>query len=98
MLAEIGKRRFLAPIPFPVGRSLMGRPATSRRCVIDPPITADQVDPAEGRQCGQRRLSRAWPELGVTPTTLEAVLPTYLYRYRKGGQYADQEDRELAAV
>ena len=37
-------------------------------------------------------------ELGITPTTLEAVLPGYLYRYRKGGQYADQEDRELAAV
>jgi len=27
--------------------------------------------------------------LGVTPTTLEANLPTYLGRYRKGGQYAD---------
>jgi NADH dehydrogenase len=27
--------------------------------------------------------------LGVTPTTLEAILPTYLGRYRKGGQYAD---------
>jgi len=26
------------------------------------------------------------------------VLPTYLYRYRKGGQYADQEARELVAV
>ena len=37
-------------------------------------------------------------ELGITPTTLEAVLPSYLYIYRKGGQYADQEDRELATV
>jgi NADH dehydrogenase len=27
--------------------------------------------------------------LGVTPTALEAILPTYLNRYRKGGQYAD---------
>ena len=35
-------------------------------------------------------------ELGIPRTTLEAILPTYLYRYRKGGQYADQEDRELA--
>jgi NADH dehydrogenase len=46
-------------------------------------------------------VSGAYPglaELGVTPTTLEAVLPSYLYRYRKGGQYADQEDRELAAI
>jgi hypothetical protein len=29
---------------------------------------------------------------------MEAVLPTYLYRYRKGGQYADQGDRELVAI
>jgi NADH dehydrogenase len=35
-------------------------------------------------------------ELGITPSTLEAILPTYLYRYRKGGQYADQEDRVMA--
>jgi NADH dehydrogenase len=27
--------------------------------------------------------------LGVTPTPLEAVLPTYLYPYRKGGQFAE---------
>ena len=46
-------------------------------------------------------MSGAYPglaELGIAPTTLEAVLPTYLYRYRKGAQYADQEDRELVAV
>jgi NADH dehydrogenase len=38
-------------------------------------------------------VSGAYPglaELGVTPTPLEAVLSTYLYRYRRGGQYADQ--------
>ncbi|HWU78488.1 MAG TPA: complex I NDUFA9 subunit family protein, partial [Caulobacter sp.] len=29
-------------------------------------------------------------ELGVTaPATVEAILPTYLYRFRKGGQYAE---------
>jgi hypothetical protein len=25
----------------------------------------------------------------VTPTAVEAILPTYLGRYRKNGQYAD---------
>ena len=30
-------------------------------------------------------------ELGViAPITVEAILPTYLYRFRKGGQFADQ--------
>ena len=42
------------------------------------------------------RALRTW---GSTASTLEAVLPEYLYRYRKGGQYADQDARrEPAAV
>ena len=28
-------------------------------------------------------------QLGVTPTPLEAVLPGYLWKYRKGGQFAE---------
>lgn len=28
--------------------------------------------------------------LGVTPESIETIVPTYLYRYRKTGQYADQ--------
>ncbi|HRD45919.1 MAG TPA: complex I NDUFA9 subunit family protein, partial [Caulobacter sp.] len=27
-------------------------------------------------------------ELGVEPRAVEAIAPAYLYRYRKGGQYA----------
>jgi NADH dehydrogenase len=96
MLAEIGKRRFLAPIPFPVAE-MMGKAGDLAGYFINPPITSDQVLLLKTDNV----VSGAYPglsELGVTATTLEAVLPTYLYRYRKGGQYADQEDRELAAV
>jgi len=32
-------------------------------------------------------------DLGVQPTALEPILPTYLYRFRKGGQFADIEAR-----
>ena len=42
-------------------------------------------------------LKKSLSDLGVTPTTLEAVLPSYLYSYRKGGQYADQDAREMEA-
>ena len=27
--------------------------------------------------------------LGIEATSVEAIVPSYLYRYRKGGQYAD---------
>jgi len=96
MLAEIGKRRFLASIPWPLA-GLMGAAGDLAGAVIEPPVTADQVTLLKTDNVA----SGAYPgltELGITPTTLEAVLPSYLYRYRKGGQYADQEDRELAAV
>jgi NADH dehydrogenase len=93
LLKEIDRRRLLVPLPFALARPL-GSFGNLVAGVLPPPITADQVEllktdnVASGQAPGLR-------ELGLTPTTLEAVLPTYLYRYRKGGQYADQEDRAL---
>jgi uncharacterized protein YbjT (DUF2867 family) len=96
MLTEIGKRRILAPVPFQAA-SLLGAVGELAGAVIAPPLTRDQVILLKTDnvcEAGYPGLA----DLGVTPTTLEAVLPTYLYRYRKGGQYADQEDREVAAT
>ena len=28
--------------------------------------------------------------LGITPTAIGSVLPSYMYRYRKGGQFAPE--------
>ena len=103
LLAQIGKRRFLAPLPWPVA-SLLGSAGDAANSVagivgaaLPTPVTADQVILLKTDNVA----SGAYPglaDLGITPTSLESVLPSYLYRYRKGGQYADQEDRELAAV
>lgn len=95
VLAETGRRRLLLPAPFPVA-SLMGAVGGLVAPLIPPPITLDQVRLLKTDNV----VSGAYPglrELGVTPTSLEAVLPTYLYRYRKGGQYADQDARLAAA-
>ncbi|MDB5476219.1 MAG: NADH-ubiquinone oxidoreductase 39 kDa subunit precursor [Phenylobacterium sp.] len=95
MLAEIDRRRILLPVPFPVA-SLLGAAADlAANLGVPPPITADQVTLLKTDNV----VSGAYPglaDLGIAPTTLESVLPSYLYRYRKGGQYADQEDRALA--
>ncbi len=103
MLAEIGKRRVLLPLPWPAAGLMAwaGDAANSLAgavgAALPTPVTADQVILLKTHNV----VSGAHPglaDLGITPTSLEAVLPEYLYRYRKGGQYADQEDRELAAV
>jgi NADH dehydrogenase len=101
MLAEIGKRRLLAPVPWPVAGLLGSLGDLSLGLIgdglIKPPITADQIPLLKADNV----VSGAFPglaDLGIVATTLEAVLPEYLYRYRKGGQYADQESRELAAI
>ena len=90
-----GQRRALIPIPFPVA-SLMGTVAGWSRVVMAPPLTADQVEllKADNVVSGQHP---GLAELGITPTTLDAILPTYLYSFRRGGQYADQEARAAGA-
>lgn len=84
---ETGRKSVLLPVPFPIAR-LIGMVGDIQAKLMEPVLTSDQVEmlrhdnvPAEGMP-GLR-------ELGVTPTRIEAVVPTYLYRYRKGGQYAD---------
>ncbi len=87
-LREIGRRRVLAPLPFLLAR-LMGQAFDLVRFLpIPAPITADQVallrtdnvvgDDAEG-----------FAAFGLAPTGVDAVLPSYLWRYRKHGQFAD---------
>lgn len=95
LLAETGQRRALVPLPFPVA-GVIGKLGDLGSFLIKPPLTADQVELLKNDNV----VGGAAPglaELGITPTTLEAVLPTYLYRYRKGGQYADQSARIAAA-
>ena len=91
MLAEIGRRRVLIPVPFPVA-SLIGLAGEIAGAFpfVTPPLTRDQV----------RQLKRdnvvdtsgavgVLADLGVEPDTVEAVLPSYMVRYRKYGQFAE---------
>lgn len=95
MLAETGRRRILLPLPFPVAR-LMGTVAGWGAFLVPPPITADQVELLKTDNVVSGRYP-GLADLGVTATSLQAILPTYLYTFRRGGQYADQEARVQAA-
>jgi NADH dehydrogenase len=55
--------------------------------IIAPQITTDQVAMLQRDNVADPALP-GLDALGVNPTALEAVLPTYLWKYRKGGQFA----------
>jgi NADH dehydrogenase len=85
MLAEIGRKRCLCSIPFALA-SLQGA-ALQSIPFIRPPLTADQIrllkrDNVVGPQAA------GFAALGITPTALEPILPTYLDRYRPQGYYS----------
>jgi NADH dehydrogenase len=95
LLATIHRRRFLLPVPWPVA-ALLGRTGDMMAASpLAPPITTDQVALLRADNvvsAGALGLA----DLGVTPTAIEAVIPSYLYRYRPGGQYAEDISRIAA--
>jgi uncharacterized protein YbjT (DUF2867 family) len=84
VLAETGRKRLLLPLPF----GLAMWKAFFLQLLPNPLLTPDQV-----------RLLRhdnivapgalGLADLGITPTTVEAEVPAYLWRFRARGQYAD---------
>jgi NADH dehydrogenase len=89
MLNVIQRRRTLVPVPFPVA-DLLGQVGDLAAVLgVPPPITRDQVTLLRSDNIvapGAMGLA----ELGVPPSALEPILPSYLYVYRPGGQYAER--------
>ena len=92
ILKQIERRRGLIPIPFPIASAIGSLCAPLAMFTPwAPPLTSDQVELLKNDNV----VSGDFPglaDLGLTPTAAEAILPTYLYRFRKGGQYADLQE------
>jgi len=88
ILRETNRRNILLPLPFPVAR-LIGSLAQIPAVIgLAPALTKDQVVLLESDNVvapGAKGLA----DLGVEPSGLEALAPSYLWRYRDGGQYAE---------
>jgi uncharacterized protein YbjT (DUF2867 family) len=85
LLAEMGVRRFLAPLPW----GLSSFQARIAEWIPGKPLTRDQVELLKQDNV----LSGAAPglaDLGIQPTAAELILPTYLDRFRKGGRMSQQ--------
>lgn len=88
MLEITGRNRLLLPLPAPAAK-LMGR---LTGWLPSPPITVDQVRLLAVDNVvsdSAKRDGRTLAGLGIQPTAMEAILPTYLRQYRKAGQFTE---------
>ncbi len=89
MLATIERKRLLVPFPF----FLAKLQAMALQFLPVPLLTPDQVDMlrvdnvvSEAAKADGRTLRG----IGITPETIEAIVPAYLWRFRKTGQYRNR--------
>ena len=95
ILRETGHRRLLLPLPFAVAEPMGAVAGLATLLAIKPPLTRDQVELLKTDNVAD---GPGLSELGVQATPLESVLPTYLWKYRRGGQFADLEARQRVVV
>jgi uncharacterized protein YbjT (DUF2867 family) len=86
VLATVERRRLLVALPFP----LAALQATFLQFLPKPPLTPDQVrllhtDNVVSQEA--MREGRTLPALGIEAATIAAIVPTYLWRFRKTGQF-----------
>ena len=94
ILRETGKKRILAPLPFRAGAACRDRRRdrrlaavlSTRRSLVTRSncLKRDNVVGVSGEEA-----VGTIADLGVHPTTVEAILPSYMVRYRKYGQFAE---------
>ena len=96
MLAEIGKSRILAPVPFAIAGLLGKAGDVVATTGFAPPITSDQVEMLKVDNVVSPGAS-GLADLGIAAQALEPIIGTYLYRYRRGGQYAELSAAAAAA-
>jgi NADH dehydrogenase len=86
VLATIERRRLLVPIPFALAKFQ----ASFLQFMPKPLITPDQVELLHSdivvSEAAQRE-GRTLEALGLDPVAIEAVVPSYLWRFRKTGQF-----------
>lgn len=83
ILKQTGRNRALIPLPFGLAKIK----AAFLQLLPNPVLTIDQVTLLKSDNVVGAGAS-GLADLGITPTSIEAVLPSYLWRYRAKGEYA----------
>jgi len=86
VLAVTERKRLLVPLPF----ALAKLQARFLQYLPKPPLTPDQVELLKSDNVvseAAAREGRTLKGLGIDATAMETVVPTYLWRFRKAGQF-----------
>jgi uncharacterized protein YbjT (DUF2867 family) len=85
-LDTIGRKRLLLPLPWPVAKVL----GTVLGVMPGAPLTADQVELLKTDNVVSNAATREGRDLGglgIKPSSIQGIVPSYLYRFRKAGQF-----------
>ncbi|MHA7969443.1 complex I NDUFA9 subunit family protein [Rhizobium sp. CAU 1783] len=88
MLAVVDRKRLFLPLPFGIA-SLIGS-LSSLIPFVKPALTSDQVKLLKKDNVvseAAKAEGRTLEAMGITPVTLDSILPTYLVQYRPHGQF-----------
>jgi uncharacterized protein YbjT (DUF2867 family) len=86
VLATIERKRLLVPIPFFAAKLQ----ASILQFAPTPPLTPDQVEMLRTDNVVSdeaKTQGRTLQGLGIEPDSIEAIVPSYLWRFRKTGQF-----------
>lgn len=86
ILRETGRRRLLVPLPF--GLAMLK--AAFLQILPKPLLTMDQVRLLKKDNVVSPTAS-GLKDLGITPTSVEAVVPAYLWRFHPRGEFASAQ-------
>jgi NADH dehydrogenase len=89
ILRETRRRNGLVPLPFFAARAIGSLAQLTSVVGVAPVLTRDQVVLLESDNVVASGVE-GLAELGVEPTGVEAIAPSYLWRYRRGGQFSER--------
>ncbi|MEQ8404776.1 MAG: complex I NDUFA9 subunit family protein [Oceanicaulis sp.] len=95
IMETTGRKRVLMPIPFLAanGMGVLGE-ITGKLPFVQPFLTRDQVKLLRhDNVVGAGGDLGTIEDFGVERESIEAIVPSYLARYRKGGQFAEETER-----
>jgi NADH dehydrogenase len=90
VLATIERRRLLVPLPFGLAKFEATLLQLIPKMLMEPLLTRDQVELLRSDSIvsesatGERRTLHG---LGIAPVSVQAIVPSYLWRFRRTGQF-----------